>query len=84
MSLGSAYYDIIFFTGKCTWWWNICNNKLGFIDVVLFSINKTVKSPPLYDYTFPLSSSNLAKYKSVKTIEGLLHKESEAYNHINH
>ena len=35
-----------------------------------------------YDYTFALSTSDLTKYKSVITIEGWLHKESEAYNHI--
>ena len=39
-------------------------------------------SSAYYDYTLALSTSDLTKYKSVITIEGWLHKESEAYNHI--
>ena len=32
----------------CTWWWNICENNFGFIDVILFSIHKKLKSLLLF------------------------------------
>ena len=36
----------------------------------------------LYYYALALSTTDLTKYNLVVTIEGWLHNESEAYNHI--